>query len=63
MQFFKGLDEGFYWCVFFIMVLFFILSLAFWPGEEERMAKLGYEQKIETVQITKEVTIWVKKEK
>jgi hypothetical protein len=63
MQFFKGLDGGFYWCFCVMLAALFLASVmlaATYPIKEAVMSKRGYEQKAITVTTTKEEIIWVK---
>ena len=65
MQFFKGLDDGFYLVIATIVLLVFLSSIAAiitYPIKEEVMAKQGYKQEIVTVTTTttEQRIIWVK---
>lgn len=59
MNFFKNLDFGFYLIVGTLSFLFFLWNMVN-NSIDERMARLGYVQVIEIVNVTQAQKVWVK---
>lgn len=60
MNFFKDLDDGFYFAIFVIAVLAFVFGIISLPSKDVLMAREGYIQKVEIVNVQQVEKVWVK---